>query len=84
AGVPADGYDATVGHRRFAQRLPPGGQDPARTGSPGCGGPQWPGSRRGKGLERAAMDEHPQPGQAFMSALVTEHFVLSMGDREGD
>src|SRR5215467_14647365 len=22
------------------------------------------------------MDEHPQPGQAFMSALVTEHFVL--------
>ena len=30
------------------------------------------------------MDEHPQPGQAFMSALVTEHFVLSMGDREGD
>jgi hypothetical protein len=23
-----------------------------------------------------AMDDHPQPGQAFMSALVTEHFVL--------
>ena len=22
------------------------------------------------------MDDHPQPGQAFMSALVTEHFVL--------
>ena len=22
------------------------------------------------------MDEYPQPGQAFMSALVTEHFVL--------
>jgi hypothetical protein len=22
------------------------------------------------------VDEHPQPGQAFMSALVTEHFVL--------
>src|SRR5262249_28400269 len=22
------------------------------------------------------MDEHPQPGKAFMSALVTEHFVL--------
>ena len=22
------------------------------------------------------MDEHPQPGQAFMSALVTQHFVL--------
>jgi len=22
------------------------------------------------------MDEHQQPGQAFMSALVTEHFVL--------
>jgi predicted MarR family transcription regulator len=25
AGVPADGYDATVGYRRFAQRLPLGG-----------------------------------------------------------
>jgi hypothetical protein len=25
------------------------------------------------------MDEHPQPGQAFMSALVTEHFVLHPG-----
>jgi len=22
------------------------------------------------------MDEHPQPGRAFMPALVTEHFVL--------
>ena len=22
------------------------------------------------------MDDHPQPGQAFMSALITEHFVL--------
>ena len=22
------------------------------------------------------MNEHPEPGQAFMSALVTEHFVL--------
>jgi hypothetical protein len=31
---------------------------------------------RGKGLECAAMDEYPQPGQAFMPALVTEHFVL--------
>ena len=31
---------------------------------------------RGKGLERAAMEEHPQPGQAFMSALVTDHVVL--------
>ena len=25
------------------------------------------------------MDDHPQPGQAFMSALVTEHFVLQSG-----
>jgi hypothetical protein len=29
-----------------------------------------------KRLEGATMDEYPQPGQAFMSALVTEHFVL--------
>ena len=27
-------------------------------------------------LPGAAADDHPQPGQAFMSALVTEHFVL--------
>jgi hypothetical protein len=27
-------------------------------------------------LAAAVVDEHPQPGQAFMSALVTEHFVL--------
>jgi hypothetical protein len=25
------------------------------------------------------MDDHPQPSQAFMSALVTEHFVLQSG-----
>jgi hypothetical protein len=29
-----------------------------------------------QGIGVAAVDEHPQPGQAFMSALVTEHFVL--------
>src|SRR5215471_1404047 len=29
-----------------------------------------------QGLEIAAMDDHSQPGQAFMSALVTEHLVL--------
>src|SRR5262249_56755255 len=35
-----------------------------------CAGIPW------RGLEIAGMDDHPQPGQAFMSALVTEHFVL--------
>src|SRR5215469_474095 len=46
------------------------GRGPGWGQSRQCAGIPW------QGLEIAGMDDHPQPGQAFMSALVTEHFVL--------
>jgi hypothetical protein len=62
-----------AGDRYEAQRVPYAcglGVTPTEDNRARRAGIPW------QGLEIAAMNEYPQPGQAFMSALVTEHFVL--------
>ena len=65
---------------RLRRALPSGIRSRDRSGgrtTTGLPGPGWGQSSQragipGQGLEIAAMDDYSQPGQAFMSALVTE------------